>query len=229
MRIPNSKKQIKARFSFLLVVLLLLAVMITGVGCGNSSFDPSAYVRSFMDLLTKGEVKEYMKLSGESEEEAMEQYKAMTDSISESIGAYGASEEVQARFVEVFKKILAKSKYEVGEAKKTDDDGYEVPVTIEPITGLYDGLTQELQDEATEYGEEIAKKGESIDQAVMTDWVFNKLLDKMEERLDSIAYGEPQTITVVIKKTDDGYEIDDAEALGQQIGLALIDTNDSAQ
>ena len=224
----NNRNRSKTGLSYLVMALLLLAVMITGAGCGKSA-DASAFVKSFMDMLTKGELEEYVKLSGQSEEEAKEEYDAITSSISQELASYGASEEVQNRYVEVHKAIWAKSKYEVGEAKKIKEDEYEVPVTIEPITGLFDGLSEELEQEANEYGNQIAADGENADQINPVDWIFNALLDKIEERLDLIEYGDPQTITVKVEKENGVYEIEDSEETGSRIGAALIDSTGLTQ
>ncbi len=208
----------------IMITGLLAAVMVLAAGCGKK-FDASGYVKSFMDMLTKGEVEEYMKYTGQSEEEAKKDYNAMTDAMMESAGGVGVSEDVQERFKDVYVKILAKSKYTVKDAVETDEGGYTVDVEIEPITGLYDGLSEEIQKEAAEYAQELISKGEEVDQTALTDWVFNLMLDKMEERMDSLSYGDPTTVTVEIEKDGNSYKIKDEEQVGEQIGMALIDTS----
>lgn len=214
------------RIRMSMAACMLAAVMLIITACGSKPFDASGYVKSFMDMLTKGEVEEYMKFTGETEEEAMEDYNAMTNAMMEAVGAAGVSKEVQERFKDVYVKILAKSKYTVGEAQTTDN-GFKVDVTIEPITGLYDGLSDELQQEASDYATELISSGKEVEQAAVTDWIFNRMLDKMEERLETLSYGEPTVITVEIEKDkdDNKYEIKDEEAVGEKIGAALIDTS----
>lgn len=215
----------RKRIKVLFITGLLAATMVLTAACGAKKFDASGYVKSFMDMLTKGEVEDYMKFTGESEDEAKEDYNAMTNAMMEAVGAAGVSKEVQERFKDVYVKILAKSKYTVKEAEETDNDGFKVDVEIEPITGLYDGLSEELKTEAEEYVKKLMADGESVDQTAITEWVFNLMLDKLEARMDSISYGDPKTITVEIEKDDDKYKIKDEESIGEQIGLALIDTS----
>ena len=176
-------------------------------------------------MMTKGEIDEYVKVTGKTEEEAKKEYDAMTGAMMEALGGEGVSEEVQTRFRDTYVKILAKSKYTVKEAEETKDGGYKVDVVIEPITGLYDGISDELQQEASDYVSSKIAAGEQIDQAGITDWVFNILIDKLESRIDSLTYGEPQTVTVEIKKENDKYMIANESEVGQEIGAALIDTS----
>lgn len=218
----NDKK--KSWMSFALMTLLLFAVVLTGAGC-QKSVDPSGYVQAFMDMLTKGEKEKYMEYSKESEEEVTEEFNAFAESVGQGLGAVGASKEVQDRFNEVLKTVFAKSKYEVGEAKEISDGKYEVPVTIEPIEGLFDNYSQMLESRAAEYSKQLAESGENLDQEAIANWIFNTMLDCMEERIDSITYGEPKTITVTVKADKDGYEIEDKEKIGGEIALALINTD----
>lgn len=214
----------RSKVKILLTTGLLAAAMLLAVACGKS-FDASGYVKSFMDMLTKGEVEDYMKFTGQSQEEAKKDYNAMTEAMMEAVGGAGVSQEVQERFKDVYVKILAKSKYTVKDAVKNDDGGYTVDVEIEPVTGLYDGLSEELQTEAAEYAAGLMSSGGEIDQTAITDWVFNLMLDKMEDRMDSLSYGDPRTITVEIEKDSNTYKIKDEEEIGEKIGMALIDTS----
>jgi hypothetical protein len=216
----------------LLVTLLLTAVMVFAAACQEKESPAqgaSGYVEAFMDMICKGEFDNYMKYSGETKEQAQKEYDAMTDAMMSTLGESGASEDVQKRFVEIYKKLLAKSKYTVGEAEEQEDGTFKVDVSIEPITGIYDGLSQELQDEATAYVQEKTKNGESIDTAEATEYVFNLMLDKIEGRMDSSGYGEPKTVTVTVKKNGDNYELVDSGETGTEIGEALIDISEIQQ
>ncbi len=215
----------RRRVKLLFVTGLLAACMMLIAACGGKKFDASGYVKSFMDMLTKGEVEEYMEFTGQSKDEAMEDYNAMTNAMMETVAKSGVSKETQERFKDVYVKILAKSKYTVKDAVEKDNDGYSVDVVIEPITGLYDGLTEELQTEVTEYATQLVQSGKEYDQDELNEYAFTLMLDKMEERIDNLSYGEPQTITVEIEKEDGTYKIDDEEEVGAEIGRTLIDTS----
>ena len=45
----------------------------------------------------------------------------------------------------------------------------------------------------------------------------------MTEKLDSITYGTPETVTVHLEKNGNVYEIKDDSATGEKIGQLLID------
>ena len=56
------------RMKQILVTGILAAALILTAACGGQRFDASAYVKAFMDMMTKGEVKEIMDLTGQTEE-----------------------------------------------------------------------------------------------------------------------------------------------------------------
>lgn len=204
---------------------LLSMILLLTAACGGKKADPKAYVQAFMDLMTRGEVEEYVKVSGESEEEAKKAYEDMTNAMMESIGATGASPEVQERFRDLYVRILAMTKYTVKEAEKTDDGKYKVDVEIEPITGLYDNLAVEITDEAASYSQSVLDSGGEINVEEMTNHVMNTTIDKLESRLESISYGEPKTVTVELEEDDGSFKIVNEDVVGPQIGEAIIDTS----
>lgn len=199
-----------------LIVAVLTAVMALNTGCGNS-FNASEYVESFMVMLTQGDVSEYTRLSGITEEEAMEEYQSMSDAIKSLVAVYGVSDETKEKIANVYLDVMSKAKYTVQEAEKTDD-GYDVDVEIEPITGLYDGLLDELQDEV----QSAFLAGEVTEDEVY-EWMFDKMADKIQERMDSLSYGDPQTVTFQFVKNENVYELANESELGEQIGEIIID------
>lgn len=199
-----------------LIVAVLTAVMALNTGCGNS-FNASEYVESFMVMLTQGDVSEYTRLSGITEEEAMEEYQSMSDAIKSLVAVYGVSDETKEKIANVYLDVMSKAKYTVQEAEKTDD-GYDVDVEIEPITGLYDGLLDELQEEV----QSAFLAGEVTEDEVY-EWMFDKMADKIQERMDSLSYGDPQTVTFQFVKNGNVYELANESELGEQIGEIIID------
>lgn len=199
-----------------LIVTLVALAMVFTTACG-SSFDASSYITAFMDMLTQGDVSQYAQLTKQSEEDAGKDYQEMLDAMKEAFDQDGVTEETKQKVVDVYVQVLKKAKYTVHEAEKTDE-GYDVTVDIEPITGLYDGLMDEItgeMDAAIESGEMTLDN--------MYDWIFSKMAEKMEGRVDSLSYGETQSVTLTIVKGDDGYEIKDQDAISEKIGQLLID------
>ncbi len=205
----------KKIIKLLTTALLVSAMLLTG-GCGKK-FDATGYVNSFMKMITQGDVSDYMKLTDQSEEEAKGDYQKMLDEMASMLENFGASEEVQNKVTDAFIALLAKAKYTVHDAVEVDG-GFDVDVEIEPIQGVYDGMMEELQNEAMD-----AVSSNEITTDEIYDWLFTKMADKMTEKLDSITYGTPETVTVHLEKNGNVYEIKDDSATGEKIGQLLID------
>lgn len=204
----------KMRNSLIAALVALMMLFVTACG---SSFDASGYVTAFMDMLTKGEVAQYAQLTKQSEEDAGKDYQEILDAMKEAFEQDGVTEETKQKVVDVYVEVLKKAKYTVHDAEKTSE-GFDVTVDIEPVTGLYDGLMDEVtgeMDPAIESGE--------LTMDNMYDWIYNKMADKMSARLDSLSYGEAQSVTISIVKGSDGYEIKDQDSTSERIGELLID------
>lgn len=193
----------KMKKSFM-ACLLTIVMTISLVGC-KAEFDAANYVDSCLDLLTKGETKEYMKMTKRTEEQAKQDYQNNLDAMVESMGVTGISDKLQEDYKTFFKELYSKSKYEVKSSKKmSGKDGYTVTVEIQQITGLFDGL----QDELVEKSAELASEDLDINQAM--ELVFQLMLDLMNDRLDDIIYSDAKSITVdVVADSDKVYSITD--------------------
>lgn len=199
-----------------LIVTVLAMMMVLTAACG-SSFDASGYVNSFMDMISKGEVTEYAKLTGQTEAEAGEEYQELLKAMKEALNQDGVTEETKDRLVNVYVELLKRSKYTVHEAEKTDD-GYNVTVDIEPITGVYEGLMDEI---GGEMDAAIASGELTLDN--MYEWIYSKMADKIEGRMDSLTYGEAQSVNIHLVKKDKVYEVDDLDGVSEKIGTLLVD------
>lgn len=195
----------KMKKSFM-ACLLTIVMAISLVGC-KAEFDAANYVDSCLDLLTKGETKEYMKMTKRTEEQAKQDYQNNLDAMVESMGVTGISDKLQEDYKTFFKNLYSKSKYEVKSSKKmSGKDGYTVTVEIQQITGLFDGLQEELEEKS----EEIASDAENLDLNEAMELVFQLMLDLMNDRLDKITYSDPKSITVdVVADSDKVYSITD--------------------
>ena len=205
-----------------LFVAFFAAVMMVGMmtGCGNK-FDPTGCVNGFMELITTGKTESYVKATNQTEEEAKKEYDSMIDAMGSALESAGVSEDTKEDIVDIYLELLGKAKYTVHEAIETDD-GYEVDVEICPITGIYEGLMEELSEEAMAYAqEEYINKNKEVDQDELTAWIFSKMAEKIRERMENISYGDPQTVTVHLNEEDGKYEVDSDD--GIKIGETIID------
>lgn len=138
-----------------------------------------------------------------TEEQAKQDYQNNLDSMVTSMGVTGISDKLQEDYKTFFKELYSKSKYEVKSSKKmSGKDGYTVTVEIQQITGLFDGL----QDELVEKSAELASEDLDVNQAM--ELVFQIMLDLMNDRLDNITYSDAKSITVdVVADSDKVYSI----------------------
>lgn len=185
----------------------------------DSSFDATAYVKSCLDLLTKGETKDYMKMTKRTKEQAEEDYQNNLNIMVESMGINNLSIQLQEDYAEFFKELYKKSKYNVKSSEKMNNrDGYTVTIEIEQITGLFDGLEEELLEKTQEFITDET----SVEAA--SEIVFQAMLDLMNERLDKITYAAPKTVIVdVIADNKNTYSITNQGYA--DINEALISTN----
>lgn len=128
-----------------LVTGLVAVMMVVNLaGCGK--FDAAAYVESCLDLLTKGETEQYMKMTGRSKEQAESDYESNIDAMMTEMDQFNLSDELSNSYRQLFKDVYAKAKYTVKDAEKMDDkDGYYVTVEIEQMYQMmYDLMSARL-------------------------------------------------------------------------------------
>lgn len=205
------------------ISMLLAGVMVLTTACG-ASFDASGYVKACLDLLTKCEYEEYVELTERSEEEAMADYEESIDNMMADIESLGLSAELSAKYRTFFEDIYKATKYEVLEAVEDEDGNFTVDVEIEQLTGVFNGVTDELNAAASAYGEELAASGETLDDVAINEWVYNKLYEILNENMAELTYNEKQTVTVHVVLEDDLYTIPDEDY--EALDAALIDLGD---
>ncbi len=216
------------------IVALLLAAIMTFclTGC-IKSFDATAYVQAELDLLTRHDVKQYVKVLGVSEKEAENIYNEIIDemNISESLlQGEAASEEVHKGLEDWFVNVLSKTKYTVSEAKEVDGD-YTVTVEVEPVKAL-EGMTAALTTETEAYMQQMmadaAAGGEKPSEEKINNDISKMLIDVLNGILENTTYGEKVSVeTKIVKNKDGKYEID--EASFEELGTKLLDATDSTQ
>ena len=191
-----------------------ILLMATVAGCGK--FDAAGYVTACLDLLTKGETEQYMKLTDRTKEQAEQDYEDNIDSMMDGMGEVGLSDELTENYRTLYKDIYKKAKYTVtGAEKMKDKDGYTVTVEVEQMTGLFDDLENEVTSRVMD---EMANLSPDTTEDELNELVFQTMYDVLQERVDAISYNDPQTVTVevlgedgVYSITDDGYtDLDDA-------------------
>ena len=203
-----------------LVTGLVAVMMVVNLaGCGK--FDAAAYVESCLDLLTKGETEQYMKMTGRSKEQAESDYESNIDAMMTEMDQFNLSDELSNSYRQLFKDVYAKAKYTVKDAEKMDDkDGYYVTVEIEQMTGLFNGIQEELMTEFTEWANSFDADTYPTEDE-MYEQMYQMMYDLMSARLDSITYNDPQEVVVEVIGEDKVYRISDGRMT--ELDEALLD------
>lgn len=199
----------------LILVIMIISVFILS-GCSKEKdFDASGYAKASLDAVYHGEYAEYAKFLDISEKEAkknMEQ--EFEESIKQEFTAEdGISEEGLAQYTELMRRVDNLAKYEVKEAKKTDDGDYIVKVQVEP-SDIY----QTLEQSSTEVSNEKIEQGlEPTDPDVFA----SVLTESVQKSIDKNTYGKAATIEVKVTKDESGsYGLDETEM--DKLGEALF-------
>ncbi|EOS69202.1 hypothetical protein C818_03080 [Lachnospiraceae bacterium MD308] len=183
----------KRNVSLAMVVVMSLTML---AGCGMKPDDAKAYVQATLDAGYKADFDEYAKITDSTKEDAQKLFDNNIDTVTNSLGfgALGATEETTEKYRELLKEIFAKAKYTVGDVKEKDG-GFEVVVNAEPMQ-IFSGVQDEL---VTKLQEKVAKSGQPKEEEI-NQLAIDMLYDLLTEKLASVTYGEPQSVTVHVTK-----------------------------
>ena len=138
----------------LLASVMLMAFMLSGCGKSEpSAEDAKKYVDAAIKLICTGEYDKSVKFSDIEEGKETEARDAIIDEMLGDISSqYALSDEITEQFRAFIIDALAKCKYTVTDAVKTDDNGktgYDVTVSVEPLkifSGVEDQMTNIMVD-----------------------------------------------------------------------------------
>ena len=185
-----------------LIVGVLSTVML--IGCGQA-FDASGYVKAILDVSYKGETAKYMELTNSTEEEANEIYQGNLEYNMNEFSTMPFSDEMQQNYEQLFKDMMSKTKYTVGEARETENKNYEVDVTIETMNIMDDATYEEFITKSEEYGQQVqndvANGGTMPSEDEIQMKIFEIYYNLLREKVDAgLTYEEPQVVTVRVEK-----------------------------
>lgn len=207
-----------------LALLLTVCVMATCIAGCTGSFDATTFVKGSIDSLYLGVFdKEYLDIVVDTEEELVQGYEEGLQVEADYFFSYfdiigdAVDPNMKSEVVEIYREIYSKSKYEVGNSTKSKDS-YLVSVTIYPMD-----IMQKIQDEEFDGFVEVWSDREEYgyfddmtDEEYETAWA-REIIDMTKNRINSIGYLDPQTISVqVVVDTIDGeeyYTISENDAL----------------
>lgn len=192
------------------LVLCLVAALTACGGGGVTEKDAEVYVKGHLDAAYLGVCsKEYMDLVEDmTEDEAEEMHRSNIAWEAEILledffqVEYPTGEMTQ-RAEELIEEIYSQAKYTVGTGSKTKDGDFVVEVTVSPIEVLSLIEDEDLLDALEQSGYVEAETDEEVQAA---DAIYGMLaLDKLEELLPRLTYGEDQIIMLQLKPDDEGY------------------------
>lgn len=194
------------------VMMSVFMIAVVFAGCGKKpEIDPVKAMQAVMDAELKGDVDEYVKLSGAEKEDVLEAYDEVVGGLAnelaaefESLGAVTDQNELK----DLAKKMLASAKYEVQDAEKDENDNYIVNIAVYP-SDLINTTVQTVF-------KKMFENPENISDFVNAEF-GSLMMDAYNEGIENQTYGEAEIYTVRLTHDEDYQYVaneDDLEAIG---------------
>ena len=113
----------------------------------------------------------------------------------------------EEKYRELYKNMLSKAKYTVGDAKETDG-GFEVVVKVEPFAfmeGVEGELTEAIQNEL------LAGDGSVPSEDEINQMLLNKMYELLAARAEDPQYGAEEELKVTVEEKDNVYSISEED------------------
>ncbi|MBQ6438874.1 MAG: hypothetical protein IJJ06_01885 [Mogibacterium sp.] len=185
------------RLSLLLLMMLLTVSLLSG--CGPKKPAPEeaqAYVKAVLDLMCTGDYDHSVNLADVEEGKETEVRDNLINEMMKGISSQSAlNEEVTSDFMVFMISALEKTKYSVGEAAATEDGGYDVTVSVEPLqifTGIDEKLNEILEEKVASEPDKILEMSEEE----QTNYVMEILIDLLNKKLDDPKYDKAEEVVV---------------------------------
>lgn len=185
------------RLSLLLLIMLLAVSLLSG--CGPKKPAPEeaqAYVKAVLDLMCTGDYDHSVNLADVEEGKETEVRDNLINEMMKGISSQSAlNEEVTSDFMVFMISALEKTKYSVGEAAATEDGGYDVTVSVEPLqifTGIDEKLNEILEEKVASEPDKILEMSEEE----QTNYVMEILIDLLNKKLDDPKYDKAEEVVV---------------------------------
>lgn len=211
------------RLLVMALILLLAVSMLAGCKSKPEPQDAQAYVQAVLDLMCTGDYDHSVELADIEEGKESGIRDGLIDEMMAQISAESKlNEDVSASFKEFMINALAKAKYTVGDAVETEDGGYDVSVSIEPMqifAGVQDDLTAALEERISEDSNEILAMSEEE----QTNYVMAILIELLNGNLEDPKYDEAEEVIVhygPMEGEKDVYGCTEAE--GEKLGAKLF-------
>lgn len=221
----------------LTVILMVCAMTVSLAGC--SLFDSrekvySRYITSLLDINYKNVSKDYMTLTGVSQEDAEAVYVANMDYQAHSLMSYYGVKEVDdgtvlSEFYYLAQSIFSNAKYEVTDVKHDkDSDSYTIELTVYPLDTL-----ETTYDQVVSYIENFNARVDEGDYNNTTEVDYETefaegIIDILKSTVDNPGYMDPVVLEIPIQPSDDYYYITDEDFLKIDKAMLYIRENPSS-
>lgn len=204
-----NKTLIKRMAAGLLTLCLVGALAACGGG-GLTEKDAEIYIKGHLDANYLGTyAQDYIDLVEDmTEDQAKEMHQNNVKweaelFLQEYLEVEYPNDEMTQRAEELIEEVYSKAQYKVGTGSKTKDGDFVVEVTVSPIE-LFHLLTDEDFFDALD--QSGYAEAETEEAAAAADAIYGELmLDKVEELIPQLTYGEDQIIMLQLKPDEDGY------------------------
>ena len=135
------------------------------------------------------------------------------------------SDEVVSSFRDLMLAALEKTKYSVGEAVETEDGGYDVTVTIEPLQ-IFKGINKELEAVLEDKVAAESDKILAMSEEEQTNYVMEIVLELLSKKVAKPKYDPAEEVVVhygIIGDKAGVYGCTEAE--GEKLGSKLFSTS----
>ena len=222
-------KRIYRTVSALLTAALLMTMLLTGCGETSSSSikgDAENYVKAVLDLMCTGDYDHEVNLADIEEGKESETRDAVVDQMIAEIGSQqNLNDEVKSSFRDLMLTALGKAKYTVGEAVETEDGGYDVTVTLEPLQ-LFTGVSEELDAVLEERVAAEADKILAMSEDEQTNYVMEILIELLNKKIEDPQYDDAEDVVVHYGPMDGQENVYGCtEAEGEKLGAKLFSTS----
>lgn len=182
-----------------LIMLMLVMTVSMLAGCGPKKpapEDAQAYVKAVLDLMCTGDYDHSVELADIEEGKESETRDNLVSEMMSQLGAESnLNDEVTDAFRDFMLKALEKAKYSVGEAAETEDGGYDVTVSIEPLQ-IFTGIDEELNSVLEERVASESDKILAMSEDEQTNYVMGILIELLNKKLEDPKYDPAEEVVV---------------------------------
>lgn len=199
-----------------IIAVLITAIFLALLGGCASKFDAGGYTKGILDVTYKNETEQYMKLTGSTKEAADQIFIKNLDAVMEGFASLNLPKELEAKYRQMFEKLMKSVKYTVSDTKEDENGNFTVDVSVEPIT-IFDDTYPDFQNQAKAYAAQVSNEvmngAKMPSEEEMQNHIYElyyKTLNAVVEK--GIRYGKIEVVTVHVNR-DGGsiYEIPKAD------------------